>query len=84
MIETYPNPFNSAVQIKYNLEKPAIVQIDIYNLLGQQITTLKNGYKNSGSHSLIFNPAHEMSSGTYLIRFSIDNQVVFRKITYLK
>jgi len=84
IIETYPNPFNGDIRIKYDLINPALVQLEIVNILGQKVVSLENGYVNSGSHTLIFKPERELSSGTYMIRFSADNQTAYRKITYLK
>jgi hypothetical protein len=84
MVETYPNPFNGDIRIKYVLLLSAEVQLEIYNVLGRKVISLENGYVNSGSYNINFEPEQELSSGIYLVRFSADNQTAYRKITYLK
>lgn len=84
LIETYPNPFNDAILIKFNLENPASVVIEIYNIMGQKTSFQCDGYLNSGSYSYIFRPTENMSSGNYLIQVSCNNRSFFKKITYLK
>ncbi len=65
----YPNPFNPSTTISYSLPEDCTVKIDIYNVMGELVTTLTDGLKNSGSHSEIFNAGY-LSSGVYIYRIT--------------
>ena len=62
--ETYPNPFANSTTIKYALTEQEKVKIDVYNALGNKITTIIEEYQNIGEHSAVFN-ADNYSSGMY-------------------
>ena len=67
--QNYPNPFNPSTTIRYALPVESKVSISIYNLLGQEITTLVNDIQSSGYHEVLFN-ASNLSSGVYLFRIN--------------
>ena len=52
--QKYPNPFNSATTIIYQLAQSDKVSINIYNLLGHSIKTLVNEEQLAGNHSIIW------------------------------
>jgi hypothetical protein len=66
-IANYPNPFNPATQIVVSLPETSPVRITIYDLLGNQITTLYNDVLAAGNHNFTFNAAH-LASGIYICR----------------
>ena len=47
LLQNYPNPFNPSTVICYELSQPCRVTIDIYNILGQKIKTLLDGFQGS-------------------------------------
>ena len=63
----YPNPFNSTTTIRYSLPYPSHVSLQIFNLSGQQITTLFDGYRQAGFHSTNL-MANDLPAGVYLVR----------------
>lgn len=65
--QNYPNPFNPVTTIKYYLSEPDNVIIKIYNIAGQEIETLINGYQLEGEHIIEWCPKG-LPSGTYLYR----------------
>ncbi len=67
--QNYPNPFNPSTTIRYALPTESKVSISIYNLLGQEITTLVNDVQSSGYHEVVFD-ASSLSSGVYLYRIN--------------
>ena len=50
--EVYPNPFNSTIHVSYQLNKPTVVKIELYDLLGRELETYLDDEQNSGKHSL--------------------------------
>lgn len=65
--QNYPNPFNAATTIKYGIPEPCHVTIEIYDILGRQLETLIDEYREAGEHQVIWN-AGEMSSGVYFYK----------------
>jgi predicted GH43/DUF377 family glycosyl hydrolase len=62
--QNYPNPFNPGTTIKYSIPKTSKVTLTLFNLLGEQVTTLVNEEKNVGNYSVEFN-ASKLPSGVY-------------------
>jgi len=68
--QNYPNPFNPTTTISYELPKQSHVKLTIYNILGQEITTLVNGIESPGSKLVRFN-AQTLASGVYFYRLAV-------------
>jgi hypothetical protein len=82
--EPYPNPFNSTSVIPIELSSPARVELSVYNMLGQRVTTLLPlSDLNAGTHRYLWN-AEQSATGTYLIKLSGGSAVQTRKITLVK
>ncbi len=81
--QNYPNPFNPTTTISYNLPEAANVKLTIFNLLGQEIKTLVNEFKEAGVHTLNFN-ASELNSGLYIYKLQAGSQVQTKKMTLIK
>ena len=62
--QNYPNPFNPSTSISYQIPTDAVVTLKIFNVLGNEIKTLENGFIHAGSHQVQFN-ATGLSSGIY-------------------
>ena len=77
--QNYPNPFNPSTKINFGLKKAGNVQITVYNILGNKVATLLNGYKPAGNHSVAFD-ASRLSSGVYLYRIVTNEFVQTRKM----
>ncbi len=83
MSANYPNPFNATTTISYTLPEPSHVEIKIYNVLGQLVTTLVDEGKNAGTHSVQFDAAH-LASGVYYYRLTAGIYSETRKLTLIK
>jgi len=79
----YPNPFNSSTIIRYDVPVSALIEIQIYNLLGQRVQTLFNGKQVAGSHKVILNNSH-LASGLYFANMRSGNFNKTRKLLLLK
>ncbi|HGY56662.1 MAG TPA: T9SS type A sorting domain-containing protein [Caldithrix abyssi] len=83
-LNSYPNPFNSSVVIRFGLLKTSDIELSIYNALGQKITTLLDDKLPAGSYKTNWN-ALGYASGIYIVRLQTSNRLVMsRKIVYLK
>ncbi|MCP4580006.1 MAG: T9SS type A sorting domain-containing protein [candidate division Zixibacteria bacterium] len=79
----YPNPFNAATIIKYELSEPADVTLEIYDILGRKITTLINYQQSAGYHQAIWN-ADDLPSGMYFYKLQTKNCIETMMMTLLK
>tara|TARA_B100000674_G_scaffold94206_1_gene66715 strand:- start:141 stop:1817 length:1677 start_codon:yes stop_codon:yes gene_type:complete len=84
IIEAYPNPFNPEINIKFSTNSSQFIEVSIYDLMGQKIDILYNGFvlKNT-INSIVWN-ANDFSSGEYFIQVKSDNDLETKKITLLK
>ena len=65
--QNYPNPFNPSTRIAFNLPVDARVTLNIYDVLGQKVTTLINGNLSAGEKDITFD-ASGLNSGIYFYR----------------
>ncbi len=86
--QNYPNPFNPETTIRYQINQPGQVQLEIYNLLGQKIRTLVNEVQPAGAHSAnwdgLDDNGRSVSSGVYVYRLRTDISVASRKLVLLR
>jgi len=59
-----PNPFNPTTTIGFNITDGGNVSVDVFNVAGQKVDTLVNGYMEAGSHSVVWD-ASGFSAGVY-------------------
>jgi hypothetical protein len=81
--QNFPNPFNPVTQIKFNIPESGFVKLEIYNLVGQKVSTLINSELNSGYHSIEFN-AGDFSSGVYVYTISVNGFSSSKKMILMK
>jgi len=65
--QNFPNPFNPATTINYQLPKSGYVALKVYNILGREVATLVNEQKTQGRYSFSFD-ASDLASGVYFYR----------------
>ncbi|MBD3170660.1 MAG: T9SS type A sorting domain-containing protein [candidate division Zixibacteria bacterium] len=83
LLSNYPNPFNAATSIPFELSEDSNVSVKIYNLSGQLVETLVDGYMEAGSHSVNWD-ASTVSSGVYFYTLQTDNYSATKKMNLLK
>lgn len=81
--QNFPNPFNPSTTIQYSLTKDSYLTLKVYNINGQEILTLVEGFKKAGVHNLNFVPDN-LPSGIYFYRIITEDFSAVRKMTYLK
>jgi len=79
----YPNPFNSSTRITFNLPQDEQVQLTIYNIAGEKITSLLNEDISAGLHSIDWN-AGGLTTGVYLYSIQTRNFSQTRKVILIK
>jgi len=67
--QNYPNPFNPATNISFTMPSKAFVNVTIYDVLGNEVTTLVNENKNEGYYIVGFN-AKNLASGVYYYKIT--------------
>ena len=81
--QNYPNPFNPITTIEYEMPKNGNVNVSIYNIKGELVEKLIDGYNTTGKYSIQWNPKN-ISSGQYFYQISVDGFVQTRKMVLLK
>ncbi|MCU7491293.1 MAG: T9SS type A sorting domain-containing protein [Ignavibacteria bacterium] len=81
--QNYPNPFNPSTVINYEIPKTSRVTLKIFDMLGKEVTTLVNEYKEQGRYSVEFN-ASNLPSGTYIYELRANDFVKSGKMMLLK
>ena len=84
----YPNPFNPATTINYDLARDTHVTIIAYDVTGRRVATLLNDERRAGAHSFRWHAVDDngapLASGVYLLRLSAGQSHVNRKVVLLK
>ncbi len=83
LFESYPNPFNAATTISFDLIEDGDALLKIYNLTGQHVETLVDGYTPAGQHNITWD-ASTYSSGVYFYKLTTENQIFTKRMTLLK
>ena len=78
-----PNPFNPTTQVQYDVYKSGNMQLAVYNILGQEIATLHEGFIGEGSHMFTWN-AGGLSSGIYYVTMIMDGHAQTMKAVLVK
>jgi photosystem II stability/assembly factor-like uncharacterized protein len=81
--QNYPNPFNAASNIEIWLAIPAEVSLRIYNILGEEVEVLIDGYLPKGKHMRVWD-ASGMPGGVYFCRLESVGSVQVRRMVVLK
>lgn len=81
--QNYPNPFNPTTDISFDLPATSHVNLTIFNVLGQEVTTLVDDRMDAGTHTVEWN-ASSYSSGVYFYRISAEQFSETKKMMLLK
>ncbi len=82
-ISNYPNPFNPATTINYQLPENGFVILKVYDMLGKEIVTLVNENKSAGYHRVNFD-ASKLTSGVYIYTITANNFIQSKKMLLMK
>jgi len=86
--QNFPNPFNPVTNIRFDVPKDGLVQIAIYNVLGQKVHTLVNQSMKAGYHSAIWNGTNDqgkpLASGMYIYQIQAKGFTAVKKLVLMK
>lgn len=83
ILGNYPNPFNPATSITYQLTNPADVTMEVFNVVGQKVDVRDLGSKSAGTHTVTYD-AGNMTSGIYIVRMRAGKEVATTRMTLVK
>ena len=80
--QNYPNPFNPSTTINYSLPSSGKISLKIYDVTGNQMAVLEEGFKEKGTYNV--NYKANLASGIYFYRLQYSEGVITRKMLLLK
>jgi len=83
LAQNYPNPFNPTTTIAFDLDRPDMVTLKVYNILGREVGTLVNSRLEAGTYKVVFDGA-DLASGVYFYRLTSATQMLTRKMVMLR
>jgi hypothetical protein len=78
-----PNTFNPSTTIEYSLEHPGNVKLSIFNIKGQRLEKIVDGFSSSGKHVVQWN-AKDNASGTYFYRLETEEGTETKRMMLVK
>jgi hypothetical protein len=81
--QNFPNPFNPTTKIDFSIVKNGKVEINVFNMLGQQVATLADNYYQAGAHSVTWNAAG-MANGVYFYNIKAGDFNMTKKMVLMK
>ncbi len=88
LLGNYPNPFNPSTTIRYVLSADGPVSVRVYNMLGQEVATLVDGFQKAGEQSVTWhgtnNFGQSVASGLYIYRLQAGNLTLSQKMLFAK
>lgn len=82
--QNFPNPFNPSTAIPFTLPRGGETKLTIYNIIGQNIRTLVNGYLSSGAHTAVWdgrgNSGTGVGAGIYFYLLTFGKETTARKM----
>jgi hypothetical protein len=83
LYQNYPNPFNPTTTIRYAIPEDGVVTIKVFDILGQQVATLKNEYQKANRYEIQFS-SKGLASGVYIYKLQINDYAESKKMMLLK
>jgi len=82
--QNYPNPFNPSTTFGFTLQNSGLTSLKVYNVVGQEVTTLVNEVLEAGVYHQRMFDARNLASGVYFARLVSGDRTQMRKILLMK
>jgi photosystem II stability/assembly factor-like uncharacterized protein len=82
--QNYPNPFNPSTTIRYTVASPAQVSLTVFTVLGQEVATLHDGWREAGVYEATFTAQHTLGSGVLFYRLNVNGAVLVRAAVLMR
>lgn len=82
--QNYPNPFNPSTQISYTLKESGLTSLQVYNIIGQLVKTVDQGYRQAGQTYTFTVTMDGLANGIYFYTLRQGANVITKKMTLLK
>jgi hypothetical protein len=83
LCQNYPNPFNPTTKIKYQIPELSFVSLKVYDVLGNEVTTLVNEEKAIGTYEISWH-AENLPSGVYFYQLKAGTFIETKKMILLR
>jgi hypothetical protein len=83
LYQNYPNPFNPTTTIRYAIPQDGIVNIKVFDILGQEVATVKNEFQKANRYEVKFN-SKGLASGVYIYKLQVNDFIESKKMILLK
>ncbi len=80
----FPEPFNSATVIVYNLETETSVSLEVFDARGRLVESRDLGFLRAGSQRATFTPRSDLASGMYWYRLETGSSTIKGSMLFLK
>jgi hypothetical protein len=81
--QNYPNPFNPSTLIYFEMPKDGNVSLKVFDILGNEVKTLVEGYHKAGTYNIYFTGS-DIASGVYYYRLTADGFTDTKKMVLVK
>jgi photosystem II stability/assembly factor-like uncharacterized protein len=81
--QNFPNPFNPTTKISWQSPIEGNQTLKVYDVLGNEVATLVNEYRQAGEYDIDFN-ASQLASGVYFYKLQVSNFISTKKMTLIK
>jgi hypothetical protein len=81
--QNYPNPFNPVTSLRFEIDEPGPVQLEVFDLQGRPVRLLINRNMNEGTHNATFD-ASGLASGVYIARLAAGGTVLYQRMLLVK
>lgn len=81
--QNYPNPFNPSTILSYTLKTDGNVKLTVFNLVGQSVAVLVDGFQKAGYYEVAFD-ASELPAGIYLYKLQVGDYSSVKRMTLVK
>jgi hypothetical protein len=82
--QNFPNPFNPATTIRYDLPQSGYVTLKVYDMVGREVAALVNGFVEAGQNKEASFDGSNLPSGVYFYRLTVGNYTMTRKLVLLR